>query len=66
MSKKCVLNIQTKKIHLINGCAKSKNMKPENIVSYYTEDEAIAEAKEKYDFSAALCGNCYEKTKDKK
>ena len=63
MAKKYVLNLRTKKIHLNDGCAKSKNMKAENIARYYTIEEAQEEADKKYSFKPDLCGNCFDKKK---
>ena len=63
MERRYILNVRTKKIHLNNGCAKSRNMKAENIVKYYTIEEAQEEAKQKYSFKTDLCGNCFDKKK---
>lgn len=52
-----VLNVNSKKIHLRNGCYKSRDMKRENTAYYYTIEEAKAE----YPHKVELCLHCFEK-----
>lgn len=61
MAKKYILNVNTRKIHRIDGCYMSNNMKPQNTIKYYTIEEARAEAASKYSFGIKLCGSCFEK-----
>ena len=64
--KEYVMNIQSKIIHVQDGCYNSKIIKPENQATFFTIGEAIAAAKTKYSFNVQYCKHCFKEAENKK